>query len=130
MNTKKRRLGSYAVQTKIKETVVIEAVTLLSTRPIMGLFIRTIQVLVEDLGHGKHVDAVLLEDGAHRIVTADLASVVWVLEFVFTYILPELFDRLRSRKLDLSDRMLGANKNQKYVLSLHPSTMPRELGTN
>lgn len=68
----------------------------------LGLFVRTIQVLVEDLGHGKHVYAVLLEDSAHRIVTSDLASVVWVLQLVSADVLPELLDRLGPRKLHWS----------------------------
>lgn len=43
------------------------------------LFIWAVQVLIEDLGHGKHVDPILLEDSSHRIVASNLASVTGVL---------------------------------------------------
>ena len=55
-----------------------------------------IQVCVEDLVHGEHVDAVLLEDGAHGIVAADLALVAGVLEVARFDVLPDLLDGLRS----------------------------------
>lgn len=44
-----------------------------------GLFIRAVQVLVENLGHGEHVDAILLEDSSHRIVASNLPSVTGIL---------------------------------------------------
>lgn len=59
-----------------------------------GLFVRIIQVLVQDLGHGKHVHPILLEDGTHGIVAADLTSITWILELIFPDIFPYFFDRL------------------------------------
>jgi hypothetical protein len=38
-----------------------------------------VEILVEDLVHGEHVDAVLFKDCAHGFVAADLAPVIWVL---------------------------------------------------
>lgn len=65
----------------------------------MGLFIWTIQVLVENLGHGKHVHPILFEDGAHRIVAPDLPSIAGVLEVMFSNILPNPLNGLRTRHL-------------------------------
>ena len=63
------------------------------------LFIRVIQVLIEDFGHGKHVDPVLFEDCTHELVTSDLATIGRVLKLVLTNILPDFFNRLGPRKL-------------------------------
>jgi hypothetical protein len=40
------------------------------------------------------VDAVLLEDGAHGVVAADLALVVWVLQISLFDVFPDFLDRL------------------------------------
>ena len=64
-----------------------------------GLFVRIIQVLIEDLGHGEHVDPILLKHSAHRIVTANLASIARILKLIFTDVLPYPLDSLWTRKL-------------------------------
>lgn len=63
------------------------------------LFVRVVQVLVQNLGHGEHVDPILFEDGAHGIVTADLSAIARVLQVVVPDVLPDLLHRLRSRQL-------------------------------
>lgn len=63
------------------------------------LFIRVIQVLIENLGHRKHVNSVLLEDSSHRFVTSNLAAIGRVLQLVLTNVLPNLLNRLGTRKL-------------------------------
>jgi hypothetical protein len=63
------------------------------------LFVRAIQILIEDLGHREHVYAILFENSAHGVVATDLTSVVWILQIVFTNILPESLYCLRTRKL-------------------------------
>ena len=60
------------------------------------LLVDGVQVRIEDLVHGEHVDAVLLEDSAHGIVAADLALVVGVLQVACFDVLPYLLDGLRS----------------------------------
>lgn len=60
------------------------------------LFIRAIEILVEDLRHGEHMHPVLFEDCAHRVVASDLASIARILEIVGTDVLPEPFNRLRT----------------------------------
>lgn len=45
------------------------------------------------------MDLVLLEDGAHGVVAADHAFVIWVLEVVFADVGPYSFDRLGARQL-------------------------------
>lgn len=61
-----------------------------------GLFIRVIQILVKNLGHSEHVHTLLLEYSTHRIVTADLATITRILQFIFSDILPNLFNCLRT----------------------------------
>ena len=63
------------------------------------LFIRIVQVLIQDLGHGEHVDPVLFEDGAHGVVTTDLSAIAGILQVVGTDVLPDLLHGLRSRQL-------------------------------
>ena len=43
------------------------------------LFVRTIQILVENLGHGEHMHSFLFENSTHCIVASDLASVTRIL---------------------------------------------------
>jgi hypothetical protein len=43
------------------------------------LFVWVIQVLIENLGHGKHMDPILLKHCAHRVIAADLASIAGIL---------------------------------------------------
>lgn len=61
-----------------------------------GLFIGTIQILIENFSHGEHVDSILLEDSPHSIVAQDLAAITGVLKFVLANVLPNLFDSLGS----------------------------------
>jgi hypothetical protein len=60
------------------------------------LFVRAVQILTENFSHGEHVYAVLFEHSAHRIITADLTSIAWVLKIMLVNVLPELFDCLWS----------------------------------
>ena len=60
------------------------------------LLVRVIQILVEDLRHGEHMNPILLEYCAHQVVTSDLAPIVGVLEIVGMNVLPKSFHRLRS----------------------------------
>lgn len=59
------------------------------------LFIRVVQVLVQNFSHGEHVHSVLLKNGAHGIVASDLSTVTGILELVFPDVFPDLFHRLR-----------------------------------
>ena len=54
-----------------------------------------VKVLVEDLVHREHVHAVLLEDGAHCVVAADLPFVGWILKVAFFHVFPDFLDGLR-----------------------------------
>lgn len=47
------------------------------------------------------MNSVLFEDSTHGIIASDLSAVTGVLELVFTNVLPDLFNGLWSRKLDL-----------------------------
>lgn len=60
------------------------------------VFFNRVQVCIEDFVHGEHVHTVLLEDGAHGIVAADLALVGRVLEVACFDVFPNLLDSLRS----------------------------------
>ena len=57
-------------------------------------FIWIVKVLVQDLGHLKHVNFVLFEYRPHGVVASDVAPVPRILEVMCTDILPESFDRL------------------------------------
>lgn len=72
----------------------------MTIRAKLGLFVWVIQVLIEDLGHGEHMDPILLKHSAHRVVAADLASIAWILQLFFTDVLPYLFDSLGARQLE------------------------------
>lgn len=63
------------------------------------LLILAVEVLAEELGHCEHVDAVLLEDGAHEVVAENMPLIRGVLELMFSDVLPYLFDGLRPREL-------------------------------
>jgi hypothetical protein len=71
----------------------------LHSRTDHGLFIWVIQVLIENLGHGEHMDPILLKHCAHRVIAADLASIARILQFFFTDVLPYLLNSLWTRKL-------------------------------
>lgn len=66
------------------------------------LFIGVVQVLIENLGHGKHVDSILFEDSSHRLVASDLAAIGWILQLILPDILPDFLNCLRSRELFLN----------------------------
>jgi hypothetical protein len=51
------------------------------------------------------VYAVLLKDGAHRVVAPDLALVVGVLQVALLDVLPDLLDGLRSGELQCVSRI-------------------------
>ena len=55
-----------------------------------------IKVLVQDLVHGEHVYAVLLEHRTHRVVAANLSLVAGVLQVARFDVLPDLLDGLWS----------------------------------
>ena len=85
------------------------------------LFIRVIQVLIQDLGHGEHMNPLLFEHSAHCIVAADLASITRVLEFIFPDVLPDLFDCLRSRELCTALKIvLASDLNVRHTVSSPP----------
>lgn len=86
-----------------------------------GLFIRVIQVLVENLGHGKHVNSVLLEDSAHRFVTSDLAAVGRVLQLILTNVLPDLLNCLGARKLFKKSAEEGDGHTKALTVNSPPS---------
>jgi hypothetical protein len=91
------------------------------------LFIRVIQVLIENLGHGKHVDSVLLEDSAHRFVTSDLAAIGRVLQLVLTNVLPNLLNRLWARKL-FKISVKDGNENTKALTVNSPPSREDNAG--
>jgi hypothetical protein len=61
--------------------------------------IHGIQILIQYLVHGKHVDAILLEDGAHGVVAANLALVGRVLQVALLDVFPYFLDGLGAREL-------------------------------
>lgn len=65
----------------------------------MTSFIWIIEVLTENLRHGKHVDAVLLEDTTHQVVAENVALVCGILQVVLSDVLPHLLDGLGARQL-------------------------------
>jgi hypothetical protein len=50
-----------------------------SNSPKPWLFIGIVQILVENLRHGEHMNTVLLKNGAHGVVASDLATVAGIL---------------------------------------------------
>ena len=60
--------------------------------------------------------AVLLENGAHRVVAPDLALVVGVLQVSLFDVLPDLLDGLRSGELQCVSRSKGRVDMQKLTL--------------
>jgi hypothetical protein len=46
------------------------------------------------------MNPILFKHSAHRVVAADLASIAWILQLVFTDVLPYLLDSLGARELD------------------------------
>jgi hypothetical protein len=60
----------------------------------LNKLIHGINILRQKLVHGKHVDAILFENGAHGVVAANLALVAGVLQVarfdVFPYFLDDL----------------------------------------
>lgn len=62
-------------------------------------FLDGTNMLTQDFIHGKHVHAILLEDGAHSVVAADLTFVVWILQVSRFHVLPDLLYGLRAREL-------------------------------
>jgi len=79
-------------------------VLFLDRRVLVYDLVDRIEILVEDLVHGEHVYAVLLEDCAHSIVAPNLALVARVLEFARLDIFPYLLYRLRSRELGFAEQ--------------------------
>lgn len=67
--------------------------------------INSIQILIQNLVHGKHVNAVLLEDGTHGIIASNLALVVWILEIARFDVFPYLLHRLRPRELRFAEEV-------------------------
>lgn len=59
-----------------------------------------VEVMVQDLGHLKHVHLILLENSSHRIVAADLPSVARILKLVGADMFPKSFDCLWTRELN------------------------------
>ncbi|KAH8633604.1 hypothetical protein IG631_12238 [Alternaria alternata] len=62
-------------------------------------FVDGVQILVENLVHGEHVNAVLFEDCAHGVVASNLALVGRVLQVALFDVLPNLLDGLWTREL-------------------------------
>lgn len=58
------------------------------------LLVRSVEVLVQNLVHSKHVHPVRFEDPAHSIIAADLALVIRILEITRSHVLPDLLDGL------------------------------------
>lgn len=67
--------------------------------------INRIKVLIQNLVHRKHMNAVRLEYGAQRAVAANLALIVRVLEVVRLDVLPDLLDGLRARELGFAKKV-------------------------
>jgi hypothetical protein len=65
--------------------------------------IHGIQILIQYLVHGKHVDAILLEDGAHGVVAANLALVGRVLQVALLDVFPYFLDGLGARELGFAE---------------------------
>lgn len=63
---------------------------------VQSSLVHCVKILVQDLIHGEHVDAILLEDGTHWLVAADLAFVGGVLETPFLDVFPDFLDALRT----------------------------------
>ena len=53
-----------------------------------------VQLLPQDLVHGKHMHLILLEDQLHLLVAPDLALIVRVLQVAGFDVLPYLLDGL------------------------------------
>lgn len=91
------------------------------------LFIRVIQVLIENLGHREHMDSVLLEDSAHRLITSDLAAVGRVLQLVLANVLPNFLNCLRARKL-FQKISKGRDENTKALTVNSPPSREDSAG--
>lgn len=65
----------------------------------LGNFVNGVEILIENLVHREHVNAVLFKDGTHSIVTSDLPLVCRILEITFFDVLPDFLDRLWTREL-------------------------------
>jgi len=64
-----------------------------------SFLVHSVEVLVEDLVHCEHVNAILLKNSAHSIIAADLAFVIRILEVSLFDVVPDLLDGLRARQL-------------------------------
>lgn len=58
------------------------------------LFIGVVQVLIQDFRHGEHMNAILLEDSAHGVITSNLTAVARILKLILTNVLPYLLHSL------------------------------------
>lgn len=81
--------------------------------------------MVENFGHGKHVNAVLFEDCAHRLIAYDLAPVGRILEVMGVDILPYFLHGLWTR--ELSKQVRGSSSaNDNANLDLQQPRHPKE----
>jgi hypothetical protein len=62
--------------------------------------LRIVEIVVQNLGHLKHVHLILLENRPHRIVATDLPSIARILKLVGMNVFPKSFDGLWTRKLN------------------------------
>jgi len=51
-----------------------------------------VEIMVQNLGHLKHVHFVLFENSSHGVIAADLSLVTGILKVICANIFPELFD--------------------------------------
>jgi hypothetical protein len=71
--------------------------------PRCGDLIDRVEVLIEKLVHGKHVDTVLFEHCTHGVVAANLALVAGILQLARFDVLPYLLYGLWARKLGFAE---------------------------
>ena len=53
-----------------------------------SLVLNRIHLLIRQFGHLKHMNTILLEDGAHWLVAHDVPLVAWILQVVTLDVLP------------------------------------------
>lgn len=82
--------------------MILKAVQRLSS---LNRIFHNIEILTQDLVHGKHVNLVLLENAAHTIIASYLTFVIWILKTICLDIFPYLLDSLRTRKCSFSKQV-------------------------
>jgi hypothetical protein len=88
---------------------------------LIELFIDGVELWVEDLVHGKHMDLVGLEDSPESVVTENLPLVGWVLEVVRFDIFPYFLHGLGTGELGFAEERYEGFRETHWFLRFRVS---------